>query len=83
VSHRINPDSNDENEEHKEAVLDTNNSHNEKIRKANKLREKKIIGVKERLETQGNIIEPQYFTKLRQVQWITYTSVLHIPPKPN
>jgi hypothetical protein len=41
VSHRINPYSNDENEEHKEAVLDTNNSHKEKIRKANKLREKK------------------------------------------
>jgi hypothetical protein len=41
VSHRINSDSNDENEEHKEAVLDTNNSHDEKIRKANKLREKK------------------------------------------
>ena len=42
MSHRINSDSNDENEEqHKEAVLDTNNNHDEKIRKANKLREKK------------------------------------------
>ena len=30
-----------------------------------------------------NIIEPQSFRKLRQVQRITYTSVLHIPPKPN
>jgi hypothetical protein len=32
MSHRINSDPNDENEEHKEAVLDTNNSHDEKIR---------------------------------------------------
>ena len=41
MSHRINSDSNHENEEHKEAILDTNNSRNEKIHKANKLREKK------------------------------------------
>ena len=41
MSHRINSDSNHENEEHKEAVLDTNNNHDEKICKANKLREKK------------------------------------------
>ena len=41
MSHRINSDSNHENEEHKEAVLDTNNNHDEKIRKASKLREKK------------------------------------------
>jgi hypothetical protein len=41
MSHRINSDSNHENEEHKEAVLDTNNSRDEKIHKANKLREKK------------------------------------------
>jgi DNA polymerase I-like protein with 3'-5' exonuclease and polymerase domains len=36
-----------------EPILDTNNSHDDKIRKANKLIEKKIIGVKETLERQG------------------------------
>ncbi len=39
-----------ENEDQKEPIFDTNNSHDDKIREANKLREKIIEGVKKRLE---------------------------------
>lgn len=82
MSHRINSDSNDENEEHNKPFWIQIITTMKKSVKQTNLERKNNWSQRETGDTR-NIIEPQYFTKLRQVQWITYTSVLHILPKPN
>ena len=81
MSHRINSDSNDENEEHKPFWIQIIAAMKKSIKQTN-LERKNNRSQRETGDTR-NIIEPQSFTKLRPVQWITYTSVLHILPKPN
>ena len=62
MSHRINSDSND-NGEHKEPMLDTNNSDNDKIHKANKLRERKNNRSQRDTGETRNRMERSSFTK--------------------
>jgi hypothetical protein len=54
-----------------EAILDRNNSHDDKIHKANKLRERKNNESKRDWRDKGILWNLHPFTKLRPIQWIT------------